>query len=123
MLLNVALSRRPALAATARALIFVVPLMLTLGLRFHRAFSTTEVLDWDETYYTSLAVTAAAGHGLYPYIFGFGPMPVMGGIGYAAYSYALAVKLFGPTVFGLRAVSLLASLMGLGGVWVLVKTW
>jgi hypothetical protein len=123
LLLDVAMSNRPRISTTARALVFIVPLMLTLGLRIHHAFSTTSALEWDETYYTSIAVTAAAGDGLYPYIFGFGPMPAMGGIGYATYTYALAVKLFGPTIFGLRAVSLFASILGLAGVWVLVKTW
>ena len=123
LLLDIAVSNRSRVSNTARALVFIVPLTLTLGLRIHHAFSTTAVLEWDETYYTSIAVTAAAGDGLYPYVFGFGPMPAMGGIGYAAYTYALAVKLFGPTIFGLRAVSLFASILGLAGVWVLVKAW
>lgn len=108
---------------TTRVLVCTVPLILMVGLRIYRAFSTPMVLDWDETYYMSMAVTAAAGHGLYAYIFGFPPMPVMGGNGYAAYSYAIAVKLFGPTIYGLRFVSLAASLLGLAGVWVLVKRW
>jgi hypothetical protein len=122
-LLSAALSKRPRVSTAARVLLFLIPLLLALGLRTAHAFSTHDVLDWDETYYTSLAVTGAAGHGLYPYIYGFGPMQVMGGMGYATYSYALAVKVFGPTIFALRTVSLLVSVAGLAGVWVLVKTW
>jgi 4-amino-4-deoxy-L-arabinose transferase and related glycosyltransferases of PMT family len=122
-LLGAAFSKRPRVSTAARVLVFLVPLLLALGFRTAHAFSTHDVLDWDETYYASLAVTAASGHGLYPYIYGFGPMQIMGGTGYAAYSYALAVKMFGPTIFALRTVSLLASVAGLAGIWLLVKTW
>jgi hypothetical protein len=122
-LLGAAIRSRPGPARIARLLIFLVPLGLMVALRTAHAFSTNAVLDWDETYYTSLAVTGATGDGLYPYIFGFGPTHLMGGVGYAAYSYALAVKLFGPTIFGLRAVSLVVSLLGLAGIWFLVRMW
>jgi hypothetical protein len=118
-----ALSKRPQLSSAARALVFALPLVLALSVRAARAFSTHDVLDWDETYYVSLAVTGAGGHGLYPYIFGFGPMHIMGGIGYAAYAYALAVHVFGPTVFALRTVSLLVSVLGVAGIWMLAKVW
>jgi hypothetical protein len=122
-LLAAAVSRRPRVGPAARVLLFIVPLAAAFAFRAARAFSTHAVLDWDETYYTSLAVTGAAGYGLYPHIYGFGPMPLMGGVGYAAYSYVLAVKTFGATVFALRSVSLLVSLAGIGGIWVLVRTW
>jgi hypothetical protein len=115
--------RKGRLQTAASALVFLVPLLVGLGFRAARAFSTHDVLDWDESYYLSIAVTAANGDGLYPYIFGYGPMRIMGGIGYAAYSYALAVKLLGPTIFALRTVSLLLSLVGVAGIWVLVNRW
>lgn len=105
-----------------RRLVFLVPIIAALLVRCALAFSTHRVLDWDETYYLSLAVTGARGGGLYPYIYGFGAMPIMGGMGYATYSYVLAVQLFGPTIFALRAVSLLAAVAGLAGVWTLVRT-
>lgn len=120
-MLGVARSRSR-LAATARTTIFVVPLALALTLRAHQALATPDVLDWDETYYLSTAVTAAHGHGLYPYIFGFGPTRIMGGYGYAVYVYAFAVWLFGPSLLALRAVSLVGSIAGLAGMWLLVRT-
>ena len=123
LLLGLVVWNRQGVSTAARVLIFLVPLLVALGLRTAFAYSTHAVLDWDETYYTSLAVTGAAGRGLYPYIFGFGPMRLMGGMGYATYSYALAVKLFGPTIFALRTVSLVASVLGLAGIWTLVKNW
>jgi hypothetical protein len=107
----------------ARIALFLVPLAVAMALRIARAFATHHVLDWDETYYMSLAMTGASGAGLYPYIYGFGPMHMMGGIGYAAWSYVAAVKLFGPTIFALRAVSIAVSLAGLAAIWVLVRTW
>jgi len=106
-----------------RRLALLIPLAAALLVRGVAAFSTHRVLDWDETYYLSLAVTGARGGGLYPYIYGFGPMAIMGGMGYAAYSFALAVKLFGPTIFALRGVSLITAVAGLGGLWVLVRMW
>jgi hypothetical protein len=105
-----------------RVLLLLAPIALLLVLRAARAFGTHDVLDWDETYYLSLAMTRASGGGLYPYIYGFGPMHVMGGIGYGTYAYVLAVKAFGPTIFALRGVSLVASVLGLAGMWVLVRT-
>jgi Dolichyl-phosphate-mannose-protein mannosyltransferase len=107
----------------ARIALFLVPLAAAIALRIARAFATHYVLDWDETYYMSLAVTGASGAGLYPYIYGFGPMHMMGGIGYAAWSYVAAVKLFGPTIFALRAVSIVVSIAGLAAIWVLLRTW
>ena len=98
-----------------------MPLALALVLRAHQALATPDVLDWDETYYVSTAVTAARGHGLYPYIFGFGPIRIMGGNGYAQYVYAFAVRLFGPSLIALRVVSLAASVAGLAGIWLLVR--
>ena len=122
-LLGATASRRRAVAGAARRAIFLLPLGLAAALRIYQAFATHDLLEWDETYYVSLAVTAASGHGLYAYIFGYPPMPVMGGVGYAAYLYALAVRLAGPTVLALRSVSLLASGAGLWCAWLLVKKW
>ena len=121
LLVDAAASASPRTRTIARMAVFVVPLAVTLGLRSYRALATLDLLDWDETYYTSIAVTGAAGRGLYPAVVGFGPMPAMGGIGYAAYAYALGVKLFGPSVLVLRAISLLVSVAGLAGVWVLSR--
>jgi hypothetical protein len=117
------LSRRPRLAATSRVAIFIVPILLAVFARATLAFSTAHIFDWDETYYVNIGVTAARGSGLYPYLFGFEPTRVMGGIGYAAYSYALAVKLFGPTVLGLRAVALCASVLAIVGIWMVTRAW
>lgn len=116
-------SRRPAVSAGARRAVFALPIALALALRAHQAFTTADVLDWDETYYLSNAVTAARGHGLYPYIFGYDPMPVVGGVGYAAYVNALAVLVFGPSLMALRALSLAAAIAGLAGIWSLVRRW
>jgi hypothetical protein len=110
-------------ARGARIAMVLVPLVVSFVLRGYRALSASDVLEWDETYYLSLAVTAADGRGLYPYIFGYGPMPILGGVGYAAYSYALAVMLAGPTIVALRAVSLLASLAGLCGIGLITRLW
>jgi hypothetical protein len=107
----------------ARVALFLVPLAVAVALRIARACSTHLVLDWDETYYMSLAMTGASGAGLYPYIYGFGPMHLMGGIGYTVWSYVAAVKLFGPTIFALRAVSVAVSIAGLAGIWVVLRTW
>jgi len=116
-------SRRPMVAAFARRAVFAVPLTLALALRAHQAFTTPGLLDWDETYYLNTAVTAARGHGLYPYIFGYDPMPVLGGFGYAGYVNALAVLLFGPSLIALRALSFVAAIAGLAGIWSLVRVW
>ena len=102
---------------------FLVPLGFALVLRAHQALASPDVLDWDETYYLNAAVTAADGRGLYPYIFGYAPMPVVGGFGYAVYVYALAVRLFGPSLLVLRVLSLLASVAALAGIWHLVRVW
>lgn len=118
-----AISKRPRAARTARLLLFLVPLAVAFALRAARAFSTHGVIEWDETYYASLAAAGAAGYGLFPYIYGFAPMPIMGGVGYAAYSYVLAIEAFGPTIFALRGVSLAVSVAGVAGIWLLVKTW
>lgn len=105
-----------------RRLVFLAAIIAALLVRCALAVSTSHVLDWDETYYLSLAVTGAHGGGLYPYIYGFGSMAIMGGMGYATYLYVLAVKLFGPTIFALRAVSILAAIAGLAGIWTLMRT-
>src|SRR5436190_1651882 len=94
-LVRAAVAARPRIAAAARVAIFAIPLALALALRAWQALTTAGVLDWDETYYLNLAVTGAAGRGLYPYLVGYGPMPILGGIGYAAYAYVLAVRAFG----------------------------
>lgn len=120
-LLLLTTSREPRVASAARIAIFLVPLLMNLGVRAYLALGTPDLLEWDETYYMSLAVTAAGGRGLYPYIFGYEPMAIMGGIGYAAYAYALAVLVAGPTILGLRLVSLAAALAGLACVWLLVR--
>ena len=106
-----------------RRLVLFTPIAAALLLRGALAFSTHRVLDWDETYYLSLAVTGARGAGLYPYIYGFGPVPIMGGMGYATALYALAVKVFGPTIFALRGVSLAAAAAGIAGIWFLTRAW
>ena len=113
--------RNPRLAAAARIAIFIVPLVLTIALRSYLALASVDVLEWDETYYLSMAVTAADGRGLYPYVFGYGEMAIMGGLGYVAYVYALAVQVAGPTILALRAVSLVGSTAALLFVWLFVR--
>jgi hypothetical protein len=107
----------------ARRAMFLIPLLVAFGFRVAEAFSTRHVLDWDETYYMSQAVSGAVGGGLYPYIYGFGPMPIMGGTGYAAYSDALAVIIGGPSIFSVRAVSLIVAAAGLVGLWHVARDW
>lgn len=114
---------RSGLRRRARLGIFLVPLAFLLLLRGWQALGVHRILDWDETYYFSLAMTAAAGRGLYPFIFGYGHMPIMGGIGWAAYLYSLVVRISGPTIAGLRVVSFAASLAALAGIWMLVRRW
>ena len=116
-----ATSTNPSISRGARVGVFLVPLIVNLGLRAYQALGTRDLLEWDETYYYSLAVTSANGRGLYPYIFGFGPMTIMGGIGYSAYAYALAILVAGPTILALRVVSLAASVAGLAFMWLLVR--
>jgi hypothetical protein len=114
-------ARHPRLAAASRIAIFVAPLLLALALRAWIAFTTPGVLEWDETYYLSAAVTAADGRGLYPYVFGYGEMPILGGLGYTVYAYAVAVMAAGPTIIALRVVSLASSLVALVCLWLLVR--
>jgi len=85
------------------------------------AFGTDDVLDWDETYYTSTTATAAHGLGLYPYVLGYPLIPHMGGTGYAVFLYVLAYKLFGPHLWALRLVAFLISLVAVAGVGVLTR--
>jgi hypothetical protein len=66
------------------------------------AFGTSDVLDWDETYYASTTSTAAHGLGLYPYVLGYPQIPNMGGVGFVIYLYVLAYKLIGPHLISLR---------------------
>ena len=120
VLIWLAASRR---SRAARLAVFLVPLVFALSLRVYQALGTRGVLDWDETYYLSTAVTAAAGHGLYPYIFGYAPMPILGGFGYAGYVNALAVAVAGPSIIALRVLSLAAAIAGLAGLWRLVRIW
>ena len=93
----------------------------TLTARAAVAFCTDDVLDWDETYYTSTTATAAHGLGLYPYVLGYPAIPHMGGTGYVVFLYVLAYKLLGPHLFGLRLVAFLVSLVAVAGVGVLTR--
>ena len=108
-----------------RRFIFVV-LSLTiaaaaLAARSVTALGTRALLDWDETYYASTTATASNGLGLYPYVLGYPQIPNMGGVGYVVYFYVGAYKSLGPNLVALRAVSLLASLAAVAGVWVLTR--
>lgn len=87
------------------------------------AFSTGHVLDWDETYYASIAATALAGYGLYPFVQGYPEMSAMGGIGHALWAYVAAFDLFGPDIRSLRGVTFAAAVGGLLGVFVLCRHW
>ena len=123
-LLVYAACRRPTRTATvARTAVFAVPLVFMFALRAYQALNTPGVLDWDESYYLSSAVTGAGGHGLYPYLVGYRPMPILGGYGYTVYLYALAVLVAGPSLIVLRVLSLIGSVAGLCGIWRLVRIW
>jgi 4-amino-4-deoxy-L-arabinose transferase-like glycosyltransferase len=93
----------------------------TLIARAAVAFGTDDVLDWDETYYTSTTATAAHGLGLYPYVQGYPPIPSMGGTGYIVFLYVLAYKLLGPHLLGLRLVAFVVCLVAVAGVAVLTR--
>lgn len=105
--------------------IVICSLMMLIGMgdRVNIAFSTNSALVHDETYYASIASTGASGLGLYPYIQGYSQMPVMGGIGGTANLYVLAYLVFGPSLWGLRLVSITASFVGLAGISVLTRRW
>jgi Dolichyl-phosphate-mannose-protein mannosyltransferase len=95
--------------------------LVALTARAVTALGTRGLLDWDETYYTSTAATAAHGLGLYPYVLGYPPIPNMGGVGYIVSLYVIAYKLVGPHLFGLRIVSLIASLLAVAGLALLAR--
>lgn len=98
-------------------------LVMALVQRAIVAGATDHVLDWDETYYVSIAATAGAGLGLFPFVQGYPVMAAMGGIGHAMWTYVLAFEVFGSDVRSLRLVTFLAALVGLAGVWVLCRRW
>jgi hypothetical protein len=102
------------------ALVVIAAALLQRGLV---AFAAPEVLDWDETYYASIAATALAGYGLYPFVQGYPEMTAMGGIGHALWAYVGAFAAFGPDVRILRLVTFAAAALGLVGVWVLCRRW
>ena len=122
VLLDAAQSSRPNLRRAARAAVVAVPLIMALSVRAYVAFRVRDFLDWDEIYYLSAAVTANAGRGLYPYVFGYGPMPIVGGYGYLVYVYVAVVHLAGPSIIAMRAVSELASIGGLVALWALLRS-
>jgi 4-amino-4-deoxy-L-arabinose transferase-like glycosyltransferase len=89
------------------------------GARAIVALSSHAVLDWDETYYASTTSTAAHGLGLYPYILGYPRIHDMGGVGYVILLFVLAYKVAGPSLLGLRIVSLAASAVAVAGITML----
>jgi 4-amino-4-deoxy-L-arabinose transferase-like glycosyltransferase len=108
---------------TRRFFVFLCVLLALVGLtaRAVTALGTRGLLDWDETYYTSTAATAAHGLGLYPYVLGYPQIPNMGGVGYVVSLYVIAYKLVGPHLIGLRIVSFIASLLAVAGLGLLAR--
>jgi len=96
---------------------------LALLARAYIAFTTPEILNWDETYYASIASTYANGFGLQPYVQGYGDIPYMGGVGLFSASYSIAYQIIGPYLWALRLVSFLFSVIGLIGIFVLMRKW
>jgi hypothetical protein len=62
-LLYAATSNTASIGRAARVAVYLIPLVLNFGLRAYQALATRDLLEWDETYYVSLAVTAAGGRG------------------------------------------------------------
>lgn len=100
----------------------VVPLVVAFGFRAYVAVAARDVLQWDETYYFSQAVTGAGGRGLYPFVFGYPPMAILGGTGHLAWFYALAAHAAGPSVVALRLVSLVASVVAVLFMFLLARS-
>jgi len=121
-IINVANRLRP-----IAPLLFIVTciffILLMLLSRAYVAFTTPTILDWDETYYASIASTYANGFGLYPYIQGYAEIPYMGGVGLFSASYAIAYQVIGPYLWALRLVAFLFSVIGLIGIFVLLRKW
>jgi Dolichyl-phosphate-mannose-protein mannosyltransferase len=95
--------------------------LVSLTARGISALGTRGLLDWDETYYTSTAATAAHGLGFYPYVLGYPQIPNMGGVGYVVSLYVLAYKLVGPQLIGLRIVSFIVSVLAVAGLGLLTR--
>jgi Dolichyl-phosphate-mannose-protein mannosyltransferase len=95
--------------------------LVSLTARAVAALGTRGLLDWDETYYTSTAATAAHGLGLYPYVLGYPQIPNMGGVGYIVSLYVIAYKLIGPHLIGLRVVSFIVSVLAVVGLGLLTR--
>ena len=112
--------RRPD-ASSAFLVLCLVLAGSTLAARGAVALGTSDVLNWDETYYASTTSTAAHGLGLYPYVLGYPPMPLMGGVGYAAEIHVLSYRLLGPHLISLRVAAFLASLAAVAGLVVLTR--
>jgi hypothetical protein len=114
--------RRGRVGAWAWAGFFLLPLSAALALRTFIAVSAHDLLQWDETYYLSTAVTGGLGRGLYPFVFGYPPMPILGGLGHLAWLDVIAVKLAGPNVVALRLVSLAGAAASIALMYRLVRT-
>lgn len=108
------------------AVLILVCTVLMLGglaVRAYQAFHSPFALNDDEPLYFSAVLTGARGAGLYSFTNGLPPMPIEGGYTYGLLLYVAGVKLFGPSVFSVRAVSLIASLVGLCGICYLATKW
>ncbi len=99
----------------------VVLASVSLIARASTALATRGLLDWDETYYASIAATAAHGLGFYPYVLGYPQIPNMGGVGYIVSLYVMAYKLIGPHLIGLRVVSFIVSVLAVAGLGLLTR--
>ncbi|HXT71400.1 MAG TPA: glycosyltransferase family 39 protein [Vicinamibacterales bacterium] len=121
-LLAAARSRHDRIGTWAWTGFFLVPLTAALALRTFIAVSAHDVLQWDETYYLSTAVTGGLGRGLYPFVFGYSPMPILGGLGHLAWLDVMAVKLAGPNIIALRVVSLAGAAASIALMYRLVRT-
>lgn len=94
---------------------------LTLIQRTAIAFSQSSALMWDERYYANIAATAAQGLGLYPFMQGYDPTPIMGGVSYATYLYVWAYQWIGTSIFALRVVPVIFTFVALAGFFALTR--
>lgn len=88
----------------------------------YNLFGKTDT-TYDERFYLSIAATANGGHGLYPALQDYPPMPIMGGIGHLAWLYVLAYQIWGPSLYSLRLMVLLFSLLSLPAIFLLFRRW
>lgn len=112
-------SRQQGASQLGRIMIILSIALLVVGflIRIGEAFYTTDIINHDETYYTSIILTALRGEGIYPKIMGFAPMRLMGGIGAMVFINIGLADWFGYNILLLRAVSAVMGFVAIGGIY------